>query len=214
MENPHKAPAGSRDVLPQRLKPCASRRSRCRHHPGPSRTYSRPGVPTSRHPGARLAPPAPPEPPHPPRTLDLRPDPSPALKPATRGPRCPSGRDLGTGRPQLSWALSLDLGDAVLSPRPAPSCPSCPWRHAPTSGLPRLGEDDELEDLESPLAKLLQPGLHRLGFLGFCLPLQATSRSATCSRPPACFLLLRRKRYQESSPYQTHDVICPTHQEG
>lgn len=143
----------------------------------------RPGVPASRRPGAGLAPPE-----SPPRTRDLRPAPSPALPPATRGPRCPSGRDLGTGQPQLSWALSLDLGDAVLSPRPAPSCSSSHCRHAPTSGLPHQGEDDELGDLESPLAKLPQPGLHRQGFPDFRLPLQATSGSATYSQPPACFL--------------------------
>lgn len=37
-------------------------------------------------------------------------------------PVAPPGRNLGTGRPQLCWALGLHLGDELLG-RPAPARP-------------------------------------------------------------------------------------------
>lgn len=184
------------------MKPCASRRSRCRHRPGPSRTYSRPGDPASRHRTpehqprpARVSP----------RARDLRPAPGPA---SHRGPRYPRGRDLGTRRPRLSSAFGLDLGYAILG-RLAPPRPA----HPPTGVTHRPSASVRRWWALSPRITSRQAATARAppaGFLGLPSPPPGDKRLSSLLPLRACFLLRRRKCYQEASPYQTVDLICPS----
>lgn len=192
-KNPRRAPAGSRsDVPPWRLKPSAPRRSRCRHRSGHSSTDRRPGV------GLEDTGRAWPEPPR--ERVTSVSTPHPHLPSPI--PVAPPGRDLGTGRPQLCWALVLHLGDELLG-RPAPPPHS---RHARSSGSPRRCEDElgVLGALATPLLSGLRsppPGDRRVNSL---LPLSSG------------FLLLRRQRYLESNPYASHHLSAPvlTYPEG
>lgn len=174
------------DILSQRLKPSVPRRSRCRHRPGPSRTtHSRPGVPAPDS-GAPATPGL-----SSPRTRDLRPPPSPA-----RHPRCPTWR-----RPGYRAAAALPgLGPGpwrlrLLSPRPAPASHS---RHAPSSGRPRQCEDEPGVLGCSPRRAAAAGATGRVSWTSVAPSRQHAAKQPAPSRPG--FLLLRRKRYLESSP--------------
>lgn len=137
-----------------------------------------------------------------PRARDRHPLPAPPRRrPPARRPPAQPGRDLGTRRPQLRWALGLDLGDAILC-RPAPPRPPTGVTHRVRPSVLARMSSGSWGPPGTPRRVAASRALQGR-FLGFGLPLQATGDSTACSAR-ACFLLLRRKRYLESSPYRTH----------